>query len=435
MRSIWVCLWTLSLVSVALGQAPGRPPIDPQHNHPFSNPSGPDYGMAELQALRQALVEMIRIPPGSEKLLLFGLGESLVVTGQWECNPFGPCIAIPPSSNLALTCPDIASVDCAFHSEAMAELRAKPTDVVDATMAKKGFPACPACQLSQKKLWCGQLAPTCGTFDKVVDLFVPVLASLLQGGPGVDPVQAVVDVVPQVLNALALGLPCRAMCSAVTATCGCGRSPTFGKVMEYIQETAAQEVAQAEEALPPGDPRRPPPGMSVEVTRRLFAKVWSTPLCELFAEPSAKGFHGPCTGANGTGATGSSAGSGHPTVCSWCNDPNAYLEAERLTVQGLADAVASILFSGLGELVESANFDPRFYDRDVAARAQPQGRGGGHSAGAVVGIVFLVLLLVGAGGAMLAWYVRQKRMMGMPSYISMQDDMGGEGTKYQPPSV
>lgn len=38
------------------------------------------------------------------------------------------------------------------------------------------------------------------------------------------------EVVPDILKALSMGLPCREMCDTVTQTCGCGDPETFGEV-------------------------------------------------------------------------------------------------------------------------------------------------------------------------------------------------------------
>jgi hypothetical protein len=56
----------------------------------------------------------------------------------------------------------------------------------------------------------------------------PVLSRVIKDEE--DPEDALGEAIPDLLQALSMGLPCREMCDAVTRTCGCGDPETFGEV-------------------------------------------------------------------------------------------------------------------------------------------------------------------------------------------------------------
>jgi hypothetical protein len=56
----------------------------------------------------------------------------------------------------------------------------------------------------------------------------PVLSRVIKDEE--DPEDALGEAIPDLLQALSMGLPCREMCDTVTRTCGCGDPETFGEV-------------------------------------------------------------------------------------------------------------------------------------------------------------------------------------------------------------
>ena len=100
------------------------------------------------------------------------------------------------------------------------------------------------------------------------------------------PVELIESTMPSLMDALALGLPCREMCDAVTASCNCGRPTAFGDMIAALERKKKRAgTAAAGEASGKGKRDLPfafAANVSLVTAMQVFKKIWTKPVCELF---------------------------------------------------------------------------------------------------------------------------------------------------------
>lgn len=295
------------------------------------------------------------------------IGAQLQAAGKTDCNVFGgrsSCKTLPGDSALSQQCPsEDRRVDCAFYDYAANEAVAPPSDNLTTTAKELGLPPCDACTTHLDALWCAQSAPKCGSFEtSITGVIIPTLGKVAdaidaakaktQEEEATAAAVALAESLPELLKASSLTMPCRAMCQAVIDTCGCGRSRTFGSLIDEYLESVSADAADdgAAKPLPEG------------FEKALFAKVWDTPLCDLYADGTEEGFVGHC------------AVEAAPTApCGWCTaDPaSGSGVAPDIAQQMMAKSLAASLFDWTGGkfgLLEHAH---------AAARGKGKGDGDG----------------------------------------------------------
>ena len=99
------------------------------------------------------------------------------------------------------------------------------------------------------------------------------------------PVELIESTMPNLMDALALGLPCREMCDAVTASCNCGRPTAFGDMIAALERKKKKTAGAV--AGKDGDEKRNLPfafaaNVSLVTAMQVFKKIWAKPVCELF---------------------------------------------------------------------------------------------------------------------------------------------------------
>ncbi len=77
----------------------------------------------------------------------------------------------------------------------------------------------------------GKQVPKCGSFSASIErALLPAIAAIDNARDyGKTQLDALSEAVPLLLNASSLTMPCREMCEAVVATCGCNNDYSFGK--------------------------------------------------------------------------------------------------------------------------------------------------------------------------------------------------------------
>ncbi|CAI7896980.1 unnamed protein product [Closterium sp. NIES-54] len=291
----------------------------------------------------QRVVEM---PEDSQKVLLDGMGQALVSSGMWPCNIFGgvkSCVAVPSNGAFMQQCANVAKseVDCAYNRETLSDINEDPNVIMKEKLEEAGFEPCPACLDALHRFWCGQTTPTCGTFAKVVDEILPEMRQVSAGK--LKPDELVQSALPRMLQAFSLGLPCRKMCEAVTATCSCGRPATFGQMMKVLKLKRMQQQAEGEGAAsrPLAENKDLIPfgfstNMSLATAVKIFKGVWDRPVCDLFAPHDAPGFQGVCE-------TWWAGADKNQTSCRWCESKQRPEDMDEQIVAQIAQSVSSMM--------------------------------------------------------------------------------------------
>lgn len=109
------------------------------------------------------------------------------------------------------------------------------------------------------------------------------------------PVDFVEASMPALMDRFALGLPCREMCDAVTASCNCGRPTLFKDMMSVLERRkkatdgrvegvengksgGMQSADEAKKDLPFDFASN----VSLVTATKVFKKIMMRPVCELF---------------------------------------------------------------------------------------------------------------------------------------------------------
>lgn len=359
-----------------------------------------------------------RLPEESQKAVLSAMGASLVLSNQWECNLFGgkkSCTDVPSDSPLMKTCGggegeggSGRKVDCAFKGEAVAEMSDDPRLKMREKLAKEGYPPCEPCFEALHKFWCGQTAPTCGTFEKVLDEILPALGQVAREQSG--PREALASAFPSMLAALSLGMPCREMCSQVTDQCNCGRTAaTVGQMLTNINRDRTSSL--------PSSPFLYTTNMSLATSRQLFSSVWNQPVCTLFAPKSMPGFVGACDVAV-TRVTGR---------CGWCKGERGPSDADQQIVGQVAETMSNMMQGGLEHILDAASNGKWSHVRHWDWKEDEEPKKKSHGGWTLT--VFLLLFLgtgIGVGATM--WYVKRRKHVAS-TYVHL-DDM-----EYNPPAL
>jgi hypothetical protein len=83
-------------------------------------------------------------------------------------------------------------------------------------------------------------------------LGLQVLSAEDEGKPKVA---SIAEALPSLQQAMALSLPCREMCEAIVATCGCGQQRSFGELLDkYIQTVRDLPEAKSQSSPGPSTP-------------------------------------------------------------------------------------------------------------------------------------------------------------------------------------
>ncbi|GJP72723.1 hypothetical protein CLOP_g3479 [Closterium sp. NIES-67] len=322
---------------------------------------------------------VVDMPEDSQKVLLDGMGQALVSSGMWPCNIFGgvkACVAVPSNGSFMQQCTNIAKseVDCAYNLETLSDINEDPNVIMKEKLQEAGFEPCPACLDALHRFWCGQTTPTCGTFAKVVDEILPEMRQVSAGRMKPDeliestpemrqvsagrmkPDELIEASLPRMLQAFSLGLPCRKMCEAVTATCSCGRPATFGQMMKVLELKRTQQQAEAEGAAgrPLAENKDLIPfgfstNMSLATAVKIFKGVWDRPVCDLFAPHDAPGFQGVCE-------TWWAGADKNQTTCHWCESKQRPEDMDEQIVAQIAQSVSSMMQAGLEHVLFAAAF-------------------------------------------------------------------------------
>eukprot|EP00884_Botryococcus_braunii_P013043 jgi/Botrbrau1/2173/Bobra.101_2s0013.2 len=239
----------------------------------------------------QFVKTLATMPLETQRLYLKMIGHGLKEKLQTDCNIFGgeeSCMELPQNTTFSQICPEHElKVDCAYYREDIADLNSNPVIELRELMKKKGMEdleaSCEACFENQRKLWCAQLVPKCGSFSNVVEqTILPAISKMLTAeDTGKTKVLSLAEALPSLQQAMALSLPCREMCLAIQSSCGCGKVRTFGELLDtYVHATGFQKH------LPQG------------FTEAVFGELFHKPLCDLFQPSNAAGFVGHCLANN-----------------------------------------------------------------------------------------------------------------------------------------
>ncbi|KAK9842362.1 hypothetical protein WJX81_008566 [Elliptochloris bilobata] len=376
------------------------------------------------------LSSLAHLPPQQQRQFLLVLGASLQQQQHMVCNPFGgtgSCMELPSNSSFADVCKEHdLKVDCAWYSEDLHEVAENPTDTLKAAMMARGVEdlesACTECFDAQRRLWCSQTVPKCGSFGATVETTIlPALTTMAAAiDDGQNHLEALANAVPSLLNASSLSMPCRAMCEAVIGTCSCKKDRTFGELLDsYIASHP--------------DMTGLPPGFSAHI----FQRIHATPLCTLFADTNTPGFAGHCDAST-------------PAVCSdtqrWCSGDGGSNVGPLVAGELVAAQMARAMFGWVAQPGSGLAGDEEVAlatagDSDVQALQDVYVRRGGaaqaQGASSHTGLVVLLVCvgLVAAGGGAFAWF-----RFGRPRLLRAR---GGEyvpmasledGADYRPPA-
>lgn len=298
------------------------------------------------QSMGAQLAFISRLSSQQQMLLLEQVGKRFEESKGMQCNMFGgsdSCQRIPEDSRFAKMCPNHPlTVDCAYYSEALADVDEDPIAAIRAEMEQRGDEPCEQCIKNQQELWCAQVLPPCGSFRRHVELAVlPVLSQLAQtslnpdSGP-LDKMQVITEAMPGVVKAMSLSMPCKEMCKAVIDTCDCGVSHTFGYLVNKLRHEKDANLA----VLPP------------EVEETAFNDLWEVEICDLYTSSTDPDFAGHC-----------SADSKYPQrSCRWCGDEDMGLFSELQISSMMITALFSWVNGPMGLLAMSDELDDEAYD-------------------------------------------------------------------------
>ncbi|KAL3161829.1 hypothetical protein ABBQ38_008919 [Trebouxia sp. C0009 RCD-2024] len=227
------------------------------------------------------------MPVEEQQALLLLAGATLQQKNNLACNPLGgveSCMTLPADSRFAELCPghDL-KVDCAYYSDDLLEVNLDPGSELKQLLEARGLQglqdSCPQCFQNQQKLWCAQTVPRCGSYqENLVGLLLPALAQAITAQEsGQTQHEALSSVMPPLLKAASLSLPCREMCKAVTTTCACGQERSLGGLLDKVMDGLLPDQELPE-----------------DFSQQVFGSLYDQPLCSLYSPGDAQGFTGPC---------------------------------------------------------------------------------------------------------------------------------------------
>lgn len=277
---------------------------------------------------------LLKLPIEEQRVFLTIIGSQLQDQMGMECNIFGgsrSCVEISADSMFAKVCKGHElKVDCA-HADALSHAEVDPVAAFEHDLSSRQLKllqeTCPQCLENQRKMWCTQTVPACGSFESAVEgAILPALAKVSAAKDHEkDIFDSLADAVPDLADALALSLPCREMCEATVSTCSCApRQATFGQLLDQLVDR-----------LDDGDILGKLPE---EFSRAVFGQLHERPVCELFAWSNTTGFSGACEQL--------------PASCSldkaWCDGSSGGAHTEAFQ-QLMASQIAKTLFGIAGD--------------------------------------------------------------------------------------
>ncbi|KAG0572094.1 hypothetical protein KC19_VG067800 [Ceratodon purpureus] len=362
-----------------------------------------DAEWKNMNDIGKLLAQAVHLPLHSQKMLLKDIGNVYAKTGEGRCNIFGgsaSCEPIPKDSDYSKVCANAnEKVDCAFRMTALEHISKDPQTHFRKQLAVEGLTECHECYKNMHHFWCGQVVPSCGTFDKVIDEILPMLTAVAERKE--KPSVALQQAVPRILQSASLGLPCKEMCDTITTTCGCGRAATFGEVMKSIQSGKHRDMYST--------------NMSLSTAKDIFQNVWNKPVCELFSGMHTPGFSGVCQVPESL------------NKCSWCEGKAARPDfVHEQIVSQMAQSISGLMQGGLEEILLATGGEKvqggagwSWTHGDTGSKK----KSGGHSG---VWAVLIVLLFVAAGAFVAAVKIQRNRQN--PSQYVDLNSMG-----YTPP--
>ena len=274
------------------------------------------------------LLELLASMPLPVQLeMLREFGQEMVDQGEANCNIFGgvaSCQALSASSAYHASCPNYPlKVDCAFYDDSMVEIDDDPTWDLQDEAKRVGVPMCDGCRDNLEELYCAQAVPKCGTFQTHVELvFLPLLRDVVEAKQKDQDYQPSIDhLLPRVVNATGLVVPCKEFCEAVTASCGCGQDLKFKKVIDMLEKAQREHDDDDLPDLPEG------------TFEKMFDAFDDTPLCDMYQPRDAPGFVGHCPSASQPLSR---------DACDWCpGGSNANNVMPTFVEEYLADALVT----------------------------------------------------------------------------------------------
>ncbi|KAK9813568.1 hypothetical protein WJX73_007727 [Symbiochloris irregularis] len=366
----------------------------------------------------------------AQKLYLRTTGAAMQQQSKKECNIFGgeaSCMQLSKDSDFGHLCPNHdMKVDCAYYTDDEIEINEDPIAAVQRTMDAKGLGslknACPTCFNNQRALWCAQTVPKCGSYSTIIEnTILPMITRVTQARQqGASAVAALAPVVPELLQATSLSMPCREMCEAVVSSCSCDREQHFGPLLEDFINNQLQSGMKVPQAL----------------TMQLFGSVYNLPICSLYGNASNPNFGGTCT---------------HPasTTCEdrsrWCGtspsgNNSAALEVQELmagqvanALFGWIDAPGNDLFSDARGLIDDADDKDQTELENKYLKRPGQNNNGRHTskAGAIAHwVAFGAVVALAAGGGVAFWQWNRRQNASKEGYLAMtgtEEDAGAQG--------
>lgn len=312
---------------------------------PGMGPSGARPSVPPTESPLAALLLLAKLPRAVQHELLKKFGEDMVRRGATNCNIFGgkeACIPLSKNSAFARKCVNHPLlVDCAFYDESLGEIDDDPTDDLRAEVEAQHEKPCKGCSDNLDELYCAQAVPMCGTFDTHLEFAVlPALTEIVQAkASGGDFMAVLAGLIPSLAKTTALTAPCRRYCEAITSSCSCGKSQTFGDMLTMLQTGDDPYLP----TLPPA------------VQEQLFAQLNNKPLCELYADENDPGFVGHCPNDDAL----------EFHTCAWCDDNQ---KVPVFVQEYLADSLLNGIFGWLigpeGLLAEADIFSGDDDDQD-----------------------------------------------------------------------
>ncbi|CAL5220141.1 g2099 [Coccomyxa viridis] len=360
------------------------------------------YGPIGLAALQDPLPfvrQLANLPQQQQRLYLMLIGEGIKERQALSCNPFGgasECVTLPVTSSYADTCGrNEIEVDCIYNQEEAVDVTGSPAADLLSDMKNRGVEdlqdSCKACVNNIKRFHCLQTVPKCGSFQKTVETsLLPALVAVDDArDAGLSGMEALAAAVPVLLNRSALTMPCREMCEAIVSTCGCNKDYSFGRLLDAWSARQAQGSS----------------GMASSFAAAMFSKIYTRPLCSVFASSTEPGFTGPCEALQST----------CEDEAVWCNGDDGRNDGPMVVQELMAAQLATTLsgftgnlFADQEEMVEDADSDRlASWEKTYLAPSGAPRTEAGH-ANVVLIIITVICGIAFAGAAAFAVYQHRK---------------------------
>lgn len=382
------------------------------------------YGQTTQQDPFEILDSLESMNKETQLAFLESFGETISQEAGLTCNIYGgkeSCVQLSSDSEFARLCPDHdLKVDCAYSVMAAQEAQLNPVrDIKRALEAAKEQDIeadCPECFKNQLHWFCASLFPKCGSVRASTETqLLPIISEIVKvGSEGKDPGEALSSVLPMIMKARSLTLPCRQMCLDMMDTCACGERKTMGQLLETYSD------AQTGEPLP------------AAFSMQLFEGVKNTSFCDLFSPASAPGFAGTCQ-----------------TLQKQCSDREGWCQPGNPVPGVAAEIMAGQLADSLFGQMDSWNPDhssaavttaagtPKVealeekYLRD--ASGAPSASQGSTGKGILIGVSCTAVAAIAGLGAAFWWTsVRNRRSQENANYIAMTENDGLLSSTDQP---